>query len=625
MSKTLLLPGLCGFVILACLLAGCENEVRARSGFHAEAVTTGQGPIWRNESILIRFSRPLASGPLPSRALIVREAGGRVVKTDLERDGRHLIVMPATSADTGGVRLWPRTTELSISIPVPLAGPTFRSVDGAELARGHSARVKVNDGERRLQGSLELLSSMPASGSTDIGMDQEIRLLFNAPLDARSLTTGIQVVDRRRRDVVGATPRLVANDHREVVIRPFEVELRDARGMSLFNAGAAYDVVITPSLRSRDGRSPTEQQSVTFTTVDKGTRLLAVQFADETDFHPESRPYYHDSRGILRPRLRKDAACSSGDGHTELVSLRRACDPDADPQSVPHVFSSCPARSQVLIPGNWLGERPLFVTGIAFLATGKFDHPVTANELIVNIGYLNRKADEVQLGLGMELDLNLQGWQSMNVGAVDGKVEIRPNEKQPGMVYLGFGEAFHYDGSNRDLVIDIRHEGVSNVYAIAKDGLDIRGAPHPTPGQGRPQLAIAAGGAKTSERPPSNFSLRCILSTEVNDPIRTRWYVVSDVLNPRFKPRTPAYGTHLSERDFKIEFQGGRPELDAYGQIVKNPNGTPRCVRTGVWTTVPPQDGSQAVRLRITFNDRWYSSGEDLPEIEYILLRYFGG
>ncbi|NRA94770.1 MAG: Ig-like domain-containing protein [Planctomycetes bacterium] len=625
MSKRLSQLGLCGCLILVVLLVGCENEVRARSGFHAEAVTAGQGPIWRNESILVRFSRPLSSEPLPDRALIVREAHGRLVKIELERDGRHLIVTPALSSAIGGVRLWPRTTELSLSIPVPLAGPTFRSLDGAELARGYSTRVKVNDGERRLQGGLELVSSIPDTGATDIDMDQEIHLQFNAPLDVRSLETGIQVIDRRRRNVVGATPRLAEHDHREVVIKPFEVELRDARGMSLFNAGAIYDVVITPSLRSRDGRRPTEQRSITFTTVDKGPRLLAVQFADETDFDPESRSVYHDARGMLRPRLRKDAACSPGDGHTELVSLRRTCDPDADPQTVPHVFSSCPARSQVLIPGNWLGGRPVFVTGIAFLATGPFTNPVTADDLIVSIGYLNRKPEEVHLGLGMDLDLNLIGGQSMNVGAVDDKVEIRPIQTQPGIVSLRFEEPFHYVGGNRDLVIDIRHQGIENVYATAKDGLDIRGAPHAIPGQGRPRLAIATGRASTAEHPPSDFSLRCILETAVNEPIVTRWYVVSDVDKPRFKPQPPALGTHLSKRDFKIEFQAGRPDLDANGEIIKNANGTPRCIGTGVWTTVPPQDGSRAVRLRITFTDRWYSPGEDLPEIEYILLRYLGG
>lgn len=624
MSKGLLVLGLCACTIAAGLLAGCGNEVRARSAFHAEAVTAGPGPVWRNESLLVRFSRPLASGTLPTRALVVRDARGRVVKVDLERDGRHLIVLPAASRESGGVRLWPVTSELELSIPVPLAGPTFRSIDGEELARGFSAKVKVAAGERRLPGDLELISSTPQSGATDIGMDQEIRLEFNAPLDAASLVTGIQVVDRRRKDVVGATPRLADDDHHAVVIKPFEITLRDARGMSLFNAGAVYDVMITRSLRSRDGRRPAERQSITFTTVDEGPRLLAVQFADETDFHPESRPYYYDSRGVVRPKLRKDAASSPGDGQTELISLRQAIDATADPRTVPHVFSACPARSQILIPGTWLGERSLYVTGIAFLSTGKFDYPVTANEMVLSIGYLNRRPLERHLGLGTQLDLNMVGGQAIELGAVDGKLEIKPIPNQP-VVHLRFAKPFHYAGGNRDLVVDIRHQGVKGL-SPALDGIDILGASHKKPGTGRPRLAIARGGSSRTDRPPSDFSLRCILETAVNDPIITRWYVVSDVDNPRFKPEPPAMlSTNLSSTGYNIEYQAGRPELDANGEILKNKNGTPRCIGTGVWTSVPPQDGSRAIRLRITFTDRWYAPGEDVPEIEYILLRYVGG
>ena len=58
-------------------------------------------------------------------------------------------------------------------------------------------------------------------------------------------------------------------------------------------------------------------------------------------------------------------------------------------------------------------------------------------------------------------------------------------------------------------------------------------------------------------------------------------------------------------------------------KIIKLEDGTPKCRATGLWVSHPPV-GCRTLRVRISFTDRWYPSGEQPPEIEYILVRYKG-
>ncbi len=637
MNKHITATSCCVLAAVTCLAAGCGSEVRARSAFCVEAVTAGTGPIWRNEAILVRFSRPLASGALPQRALLVRNERGAPVAVDLQRSGRHVIIRPGSDPEDAGLRLWPTTGELSIEIPVPIAGPTFRSLTGDDLTAGFTTTVTIRTGERRLPGHLELVSSTPPSGTLGLRMDEGLRLRFNAPLDAGTLINGIQVVDRERREVVGALPRLDPGDSRSVIIQPFEVTLRDQRrGMSLFNAGARYEVVVTRSLRSRDGRRPLSRQSVSFTTRDEGPRLLAVQFGDKTDFNEDSRSRrHHDrTRGTLRPQPRPDHAFSLGDGSSNLVSLadtlaRSIQGEDAARYSeIPHVFSHCPARTQVLIPGDWLGTAPMFITGLRLLTTSPVKHPASASELVVSLGYLN--PDLAESGLESALDRNIIQAQSMDVGLRDGVVTFLPEERRSSQVHLSFAEPFHYSGGRRDMVVEFRHEGVTNPMENQKPvkvGVDVAGAAHQPRGgdRGRTRLAIGRGSdAQNPVVPPTRFVLSCVLSTTVNDPVVTRWYVVDDVDKPAFQLDPVARGSASMNRDFHVEYQAGAPKTGSAGEIQMTADGTPDCAATGGWSPRPPRDGSRAVRLRITFANRWYSPGEDLPEIEYILLRYVG-
>jgi hypothetical protein len=160
-----------------------------------------------------------------------------------------------------------------------------------------------------------------------------------------------------------------------------------------------------------------------------------------------------------------------------------------------------------------------------------------------------------------------------------------------------------------------------------KYGVDVFGAAHQLRGteRARNRLAIGRGSdARAPVVPPTVFVLSCVLSTFVNDPVVTRWYVVEDVGNPAFQLEPVARGSASMNRDFRVEYQAGNPRTGLDGEILMTADGTPDCTVTGAWSPRPPRDGSRAVRLRITFADRWYTPGEERPEIEYILLRYVG-
>lgn len=622
MSKRLLTLGLCVLAVPITLLVGCGKEVRAKAAFHAVAVTAGPGPIGRNEDLVIRFSRPLASGVLPARAITVQDARGRMIPVTLERDGRHLVVRPPRSPLEGDVPLWPRTDHLEIQIPVPLAGPTFRSIDGDELAGGYAAKVRVHDGWRRQPGNLEILDSVPEDGATNVPMDASISLTFNAPVHADSLVSGIQMIDKERKVVVDVVPVIDKKDPRRVIIHPFATIDRRDKGRSLLHAGSRYQVVVTRSLRSRDGRRPIERSAITFTNETKGPRYLRVSFTEQSDFADESREAFDPMRLSLRPALRRDFVTSRGDGTSELVSFaaetKAALALGDDPTRIPHVFSRCPSRTQILVDGRWMGMAPRFVTGLVFRLKDELKEPVYANGLMVSLGYLNPNRTDAATGLSRDLDLNVIDGQAMDIGAEDDRVTLSPVPGQPGIVRIQFAKPFLYAGNERDLVIDIRNGGVDLPYDYsAWGGLDVVGAQHQKAGSGRRTIALEGPNGR---RIDSDFVLRYMLEVADNRPIVTRWYRITDVERPRFSV-PDAWGT-ADSLDYTLQYQAGAPIIDN-GEVRTRPDGTPECTPIGTWQAHPPR-GCKALRVRIRFSDRWYPSGEQPPEIEYILVRYKG-
>jgi hypothetical protein len=623
--------GITVLVVLA-TIGGCDRDRPV--AFHAESVTAGPGPIGLNDPVVIRFSEPLAAA-LPSRALVVRTEGGSLVPVVLEGDGRHLIVRPAATRDTGGWPLWPRVPSIEVSLPVPIAGPGFESALGRALTAPFRQQVRLMDGWTRRPGNLELVESFPANGTRDISLDPEIgpfniRLRFNGPLDQDSLESGIQVVDLRRRERV-ATPSLDPEDPTVAVVNPF-----NQGGTALFNAGTPYEVVITQGLRSRDGRTPLTDETITFTTAPGGHRLLQVGFEDERDFDVLSRHAFDPVRRVLRPKPLTDWVMSPGDGQTENEGLAALIKYDLDqgrerpltPPEVPHVFSRCPSRAQILISGRWLGIQPRLITSVAFQSTEPIRPDTRAADLVVSLGYLDPELQAAGGGLSLDLTANVSGAQAIPLLGAPGPYRFAGSkESEKGVVRLIFAEPFHYSGRYNDLVLDITNlSGVESAWFGPDDhGIDVRGMSKSRVVGDR---AVFALGRPHEPLAFLNTSFIPLFVIETRDtyPVETRWYVVEDIPSPRFltTPAPSVRGTARAGRDFTVEYQAGRPLLDEQGRVRQLPSGAPDCEAAGSYAPLPPRGGAAAIRLRITFNNRWYPPGEQTPEIEYILLRYEG-
>ena len=209
----------------------------------------------------------------------------------------------------------------------------------------------------------------------------------------------------------------------------------------------------------------------------------------------------------------------------------------------------------------------------------------------------------------------------MDLGG-EGRVVLEPVPDQPGIVELRFSQPFAYAGGERDMVVEIHNGGVTFGYEHQSwGGLDVLGAQHGEAGKARRTVAFEDGGGR---RVASSFVLRYMLRVADNPPIVTRWYRIDDAENPQFiTNKNDAYGT-ADPLDYSLQYQAGTAVLDEAGHPKMRLDGTPDCTATGLWRSRPPA-GAKAVRVRIRFDDRWYPSGQEPPEIEYILVRYKEG
>lgn len=616
-SASLVLACVAG-VALAAGLGGCDRIVPAT--FRAEAVTAGDGPIGPNEAIVIRFSRPLEDAPPPARSVLVRPAGGTPIALESEVRGRHLLLRP--KAASGAPVEWPTEPgSVEVLIPYPIAGAGLRSRDGEAHAAGFRASVRVAPRRMVRTGRFRFLESDPVNGATGVDFatpaapELPIQLVFDAPVDPLTLDAGIQIVDLARMEVLPGIPRRI--DARD----PRRVSMAAVSEGVVFGGGTRYEIRLTDSLRSCDGRSLLEPATITFgTRPERGNpRILRIDLGSASAFDAGSRPVFSPRGGVTaNPTYHPILPPGSGTG---LRSLGECIGSDA-PQ--PFCAAGLSSRSQMIVPSAWL--RPaagadeddparFLVTAVDFHTTLEIPIDLEARELQVSLGHLGRRIGEGGDGLADRFDWNDDGGRKSRPVALrhrGGRLLLSPalpggNGKPapPGRIlHLEFAEPFVYDAAQGDLVVGIRLEGgisSDQPHRVIWQGADLQGIPGDK--HGPSTLVLGRIGETAGRGVP--FQPYVWIHTLRIPPLVTRWHIVRDLESPRFfAPGIRALGDAREHEDFILSYQGGNPVLDQDGAILRDPDGAPRCADAGAWSADLPADGCRAIRIRIDFDPR---------------------
>ena len=634
------------FILLLGTTSSCGDPARAQ-GFFVEAVTAGAGPLHLNEPIVLRMSDALRPGVQPQRSVAVTDATGTRQPVEVRADGRHLIVKPwrdPQGLKGGMTALWPISSHLNLKVSPAVAGRELRSRSGEILQNGFHAKIPLVSTLRQPSGSLALTNCVPDLRNPDhmetleVGPKFEISLRFNAALRASSLTAGIQIMDQSRgRGLESADIYLDQDDHRLVHIRPFP------SGFLHFNADTPYRILLTRSLRTVDGRSLPQNQTLNFRTADTGQRLLQMTFAEKQDFDQGSRKSWNPIWRLLRPYQEETYSWTVVSGESTSLAQSFRGDGSADVSTLPSVFSGIPSRSQILIPGDrFLSDQPCMITGVAFI--GSSIAPTTRCELSLGLGFLH--PDRRMEGLSAQFQANVVAdslWQVRLPVDRDGyyhfpsssQADVQPWEQ----FELEFLEPYLHPGQNQDLVLEIHNQsGVENKWnRNPKLGIDLLAASRAA----KPNTLLVCEGNETTGR-VGPMDLICGLKLLRYPDVTTRWYVVSDVEKPHFREvKVPAAGAvgenqnyqvawsgrGVRDHHFRITWQSGKVITDNKGNPVLDEAGLPRCrpAEDGTWSVFPPRDGRSAIRARIQWMPAAITLGDSPPEIESLLLSYTDG
>jgi hypothetical protein len=598
-----------------------------------ESVTLGEGALFRNEPLVLRVSHPLQDQTPPQMLAVVKTARGKRVAVAVRADGHHLILSPRPSQqdlDLGVSALWPQSPYLDVFIPSASAGKELRRRDGMPLAESFSARVPLSADLIKLPGALEIRGAVP-EGLTErivaIAMDDpdfEVQIQFNAPLDPASLEAGVQIIDRTRQDrVLGAKPLLVAGDEARVRIRPF------AKGFLLWNADTLYEVLLTKSLRSRDGRALPEARSLKFRTEKEGPRLLQIGFDLPTAFDQKSLRSWNPAWPKLRPLKEEVPVYSDVSGELRTLGDLIPMDEQQGPGSVPSIFSGKPSHSQILIPGPWFqGTEPCVITGISFF--GSPISPACRADLALSMGLLEESRALAGLGLSEEFESNLafSTTRPIFLPTRSGMFEF-PVTKEPGPAFgilraspwktfeIPFTAPFDYPGRGQDLVLDIRNiSGV--IHPEQPSGIDLSASI-----QTRRPNSLLIGELGSPRGRSGSVSLTMALRAHRYSEVVSRWYLVQGMETPQFRD-AGWKGEGVRDHHFSVMWQAGEPTLDGNGEEIRDEHGRPICVPTekDLWSVVPPTSGSRAIRAKITFHAAAIARADRPIEIEYLLLTY---
>lgn len=624
-----------GAALAVAALPSCDESNRP-GPFVVEGATAGAGPLYRNEPLVLRFSEPLEEGHPPQFAAIVRTARGQSLAVAARADGRHLLLEPhrsQTETDRGLSPLWPIGPYLEVSVPLATAGRELKSRSGSLLARPFHARIPLSPDLLRLPGQLEVLETAPRdllTSRVEVSMDDpefEVRIRFNTSIDPASLEAGVQVIDRSRQDRVhGARPQLLPGDARQVRIRPF------LSGFQLFNAGTQYEILLTGSLRSRDGRSLAEPKSLKFRTARGGPRLLQIGFDQASDFAPESSRCWNPAWPNLRPLKEEFLVASNASGEQRTLLELVAGPEDSGAEAVPAPFSSRPSHAQILIPGRWFpNHEPAVVTGIGFL--GSPIGPACTAELVISMGLLEESRALAGLGLSPRYDANINyaTVRHIPLPSRDGRFQFPASPgAEPAQAgrstaawrpfEISFESPFDYPGRGQDILLDIRNlTGVRN--PVNRNGIDLLGT---VQRGGADTILLGELGASSGFKGPVNLAL--VLRAQRYYDVLTRWYVVEDAEEPAFRD-AGWKGEGIRDHHFRVLWQSGTPVLRPDGAILTGETGTPVCEPEDPdgWSVFPPTSGARAIRARISYNPSAVYRAERPPEIEYLLLAYREG
>jgi hypothetical protein len=290
-----------------------------------------------------------------------------------------------------------------------------------------------------------------------------------------------------------------------------------------------------------------------------------------------------------------------------------------------------PSHSQILISGQWFpDDEPCVITGISFY--GSLIAPTCSAEIVLSMGLLDETRALAGSGLSEDFESNVAYStirplfiETNRSGQFEFPVTKRIEQvygvysrEQPWQTFeIPFLSPFDYPGRRQDLVLDIRNlSGVSN--PVQSSGIDLVASV-----QTRRPNSLLLGELGASSGLCDGVSLTMVLRAQRYLEVISRWYVVKDMEAPQFRD-AGWKGDGIRDHHFTVTWQAGEPTLDAQGNALLYPDGTPICqpAQKEYWSMIPPTKGGRAVRAKITFHAAALARAERLPEIEYLLLTY---
>lgn len=576
---------------MAALLLGAQS-CGPRSGpevFKALGLRSGEGPIYRNEPVIIRFNRRLAPDPPSTQAVVLRGREGRDVPYRMQVRGRFLSLWPQSPLG------WPPAPELQVILRWPPPGGGVRSLDGAWLGEGFKRRVELLLDYRPKAGSLEVVAVEAEAGALSGGSPgSQVTLRFNAPLEPQTIHEGIVVRDVRTGErhpavSIHQDPR----DPNAVVLSLMQPTGDPA--VAYRPLSGTFWVGVTPDLASLDHRRPVHAETVTALEPQTPTHgRVLVSFSHPSDFAPQSR-HLCDGSGTLKPPLPTP--------HVEPVP--REAPPPGGWKRQPEILRAGPTRAQLRIPAADLpggGLRPFHVDQIWVFCAPGIDPAAQVLDPRVLLGYGPSGSFAAEFRLNQE---------RLAHGHVTSRrlTFRRPSDSDCTVAVITFPEPFAYEGLGLDLLLELEHAGVQTPYGAGAIPLQARKA-----GEERAGELVVGSPEERYGRIGESFLPRLALVTHTYTQVITRWYRLPPLKSPALDhdPLRDVVGTARESRDFHIAYQG----------LVLQPDGSELQTE---WSSLPPRGRVLAIRLRIEFIERNAGPGEEPPEIEHILLHFREG
>ena len=548
-------------------LAGCD-DVTTTTSFQTSGVASSAA-VARNEAIEIQFTQRLDEFDVPSDAVRVSDAAGRVVPVKLSARQRNLRIEAQSAAG------WPAGAELSITLPYPPLGRPLRSRDGVALGRPFSAAVRTQAGYLPRSGELRVTPRGFLPGMREVTQDAVFQFDFDGAVDPDSLADAVRLVD-----LATGSSRTVAaraDGPERIAVAPF------ADGG--FAGGAGYRLEFSKTLRALDGRRPPVAAGWPFTTARGITGEHITLFRPEDLEEPSLKP----GRGPLVPVKRTSIA-------SVVHDLR---------ETSPFVLGAGAFRLQVVVPAAAFGGDDALVERILVPVVAPPGAATVVAGLEVRLGPFGA-GDE----LGSSFEENCRGYAPPQplYEALSGAVALRV--EADGRVELRFAAPYLHratdaSGMPQGLLVDL---AVGPGVASDAPLLAIRGERSADSGR----RCFAAEAADAPEGRASDVVAGLEIVAVQYTPIALKPWS-TDLKSPRYFDRADvvvARGRPFE--DFTVEYRALTPS--GFGG---NPvDATPWSPRLSAL------HGAQVVQARIVFHPRPDRPGQPPPEIERLSLPF---